>query len=357
MSEQYFAGSTSQTVDVFIKDSSSTTGAGLAGLVFNSASLTAYYRKGATGAATAITLATQTVGGAYSSGGFVEIQATNMIGIYRLDIPNAAIDTSGFVTLYLYGATNMMPTAQRIDCRAPTVKLEATTHTGAVIPTVTTLTGHTAQTGDSFARLGAPTGASVSADILEVALYIDTEVGAILLDTGTTLPATLATIEGKIDTVDTVVDLIVVDTGTTLPATLATAANLSTLDGKVDTAQSDLDIITGIDGVVLQAATQASVDAIQADTNELQVDDVPGLIAALNDIAATDVLTTQMTEAYAADGVDPTLAQSLFLVQQTLTEFAIVGTALTVKKVDGSTTAAVLTLDDATNPTSATRTT
>ena len=45
------------------------------------------------------------------------------------------------------------------------VTLAAVTHTGAVIPTVTTLTGHTAQTGDAFARLGAPAGASVSADI------------------------------------------------------------------------------------------------------------------------------------------------------------------------------------------------
>jgi hypothetical protein len=35
----------------------------------------------------------------------------------------------------------------------------------STIGTVTTLTGHTAQTGDSFARLGAPAGASVSADI------------------------------------------------------------------------------------------------------------------------------------------------------------------------------------------------
>ena len=47
--------------------------------------------------------------------------------------------------------------------------------------TVTTLTGHTAQTGDSFTRLGAPDGASVSADIL--AAKGDT--AAILLDTGT----------------------------------------------------------------------------------------------------------------------------------------------------------------------------
>lgn len=80
-------------------------------------------------------------------------------------------------------------------------------------------------------------------------------------------------------------------------------------------------------------------------------------IGALNDIAVNDILTTQMTEAYAADGVAPTLAQALFLIQQALTEFAIAGTTTTIKKLDGSATAATLTLDDATNPTSATRAT
>jgi hypothetical protein len=40
--------------------------------------------------------------------------------------------------------------------------------TVANVTTVGTLTGHTAQTGDSFARIGAPTGASVSADIADI---------------------------------------------------------------------------------------------------------------------------------------------------------------------------------------------
>ena len=47
------------------------------------------------------------------------------------------------------------------------------------IPTVTTLTGHTAQTGDAFARLGAPAGASVSADVAS----IKSDSAAILVDT------------------------------------------------------------------------------------------------------------------------------------------------------------------------------
>ena len=118
MSEFVYAGLISQTIDIFLQDSSSSTGQGLAGLVYDSAGLVASYRKGATGSRTAITLATQTVGGAFSSGGFVEVEATHMKGVYRLDLPNAAVDTEGFVTLFLYGATNLLPTALRIDCRA-----------------------------------------------------------------------------------------------------------------------------------------------------------------------------------------------------------------------------------------------
>ena len=74
----------------------------------------------------------------------------------------------------------------------------------------------------------------------------------------------------------------------------------------------------------------------------------------VGDLAA---FTVQMAESYAADGVAPTLAQALFLIQQSLTEFAISGTTITAKKLDGSTTAATYTLDSATVPTSRTRAT
>jgi hypothetical protein len=72
-------------------------------------------------------------------------------------------------------------------------------------------------------------------------------------------------------------------------------------------------------------------------------------------VTLADLFTTQMVESYAADGVAPTMAQALFLVQQRATEFAIISSALTIKKLDGTTTAAVLTLNDDTAPTSATR--
>lgn len=109
------AGKTSQTLYVFIQDSSSTTGAGLTGLVYNTSSLVAYYVRGL-GNATAITLATQTVTGAFSSGGFVEVSSSNMPGLYRLDVPDAALAASAdSVVLMLKGATNMAPLLLEID--------------------------------------------------------------------------------------------------------------------------------------------------------------------------------------------------------------------------------------------------
>jgi hypothetical protein len=72
--------------------------------------------------------------------------------------------------------------------------------------------------------------------------------------------------------------------------------------------------------------------------------------------AGIDALYTRaLTESYAADGAAPTVAQALCFIQQALTEFAISGTSLVVKKLDGSTTAATMTLNDATTPTSITR--
>lgn len=72
-------------------------------------------------------------------------------------------------------------------------------------------------------------------------------------------------------------------------------------------------------------------------------------------VNAAAAFTTQMTEAYAADGVAPTPAQALFLIMQRLTEFSIASTTITIKKLDGSTTAATLTLDSSSAPTSSTR--
>jgi len=71
---------------------------------------------------------------------------------------------------------------------------------------------------------------------------------------------------------------------------------------------------------------------------------------------ATAVLETALNESYAADGVEPTLTEAVMLIQQTLTDFVISNETLTVRQLDGSSTAATLTLNDATTPTGVTRT-
>jgi hypothetical protein len=184
----------------------------------------------------------------------------------------------------------------------------------------TDVTAILADTADMQPKIGTPAGVSVSADI--AAIKADT--AATLIDT-----AELQTDWTNGGRLDLLIDAIKVVTDA-LPnggalTDLATAAALATVDG--------------------------NVDSILVDTGTT----LPAAIAALNDLAASDILTTQLTESYAADGVEPTLAQAIFLIQQFLYERATSGTTVTVKKLDGATTAATLTLNDGTSPTSITR--
>lgn len=85
------AGATSQSINIDLYVLA--TGAPQTGLVYNSLALTAYYSfTGSNGGSVAITLATLAAANStWSSGGFKEIDATNMPGLYRFDIPNAAL--------------------------------------------------------------------------------------------------------------------------------------------------------------------------------------------------------------------------------------------------------------------------
>lgn len=143
------------------------------------------------------------------------------------------------------------------------------------------------------------------------------------------------------------------DVETDATAILADTNELQTNQGNWATATTVTSVSGTVGGI---AGTITTLDALDT-AQDTQHSTTQASIAALNDIAVADILTTQMTEAYAADGVAPTLAQALFLIQQTIGDFAISGTTLTVKKLDGSTTAATYTLDSASAPTSRTRAT
>lgn len=226
--------------------------------------------------------------------------------------------TSFIVTAYKASCIPVSVTVvTTASATAGKVVLSGETHTSAVIPTVTTVgtlttyTGNTPQTGDSYARLGAPAGASIAADLVVIDNFVDG----------------LETTIGS--------------AGAGLTA-LATAAALAT-------AQADLDTITGSDGVTL-----ATVQALYAPA-------VAGNAMALTSGERTTlagvVMTTPMTESYRTDGSAPTIAQALCETLGHLGEASISGTTKTVKKFDGSTSAATFTLNDATTPTAITRAT
>lgn len=122
--------STDVTLMVFVQDSASTTGAGKTGIAYNAAGMTAYYaRPGA--AAVAITLATQTVTGAHSDGGWVEVDATNLPGVYRLDLPDAVCAAGArSAVVMVKGASGAVPLVLEIDLGAEVITATNNDKTG-----------------------------------------------------------------------------------------------------------------------------------------------------------------------------------------------------------------------------------
>ena len=123
------------------------------------------------------------------------------------------------------------------------------------------------------------------------------------------------------------------DAVTEIQSGLATDSALSTVSTNVDSILAD----TGTDGVVVATASKTGY--------------------ALSTTGIDALFTRQLTESYAADGAAPTVAQALMQIQQMLTEFSISSTTMTVKKLDGTTSAFTLTLNSASAPTSLTRAT
>jgi hypothetical protein len=171
--------STDVTLYVFIQASNVTTGAGLTGLVYNTTDLVASYVR-PKAARAALSLATQTVDGNHSDGGFVEVDATNMPGVYRLDLPDAVCATGvPSVVVMLKGAANMAPVLLEIqltDFDLNTAAITAATIADAVWDeaiadhtTATTFGGKNQKVvpsetiNDYKADVSAITGASLSA--------------------------------------------------------------------------------------------------------------------------------------------------------------------------------------------------
>ena len=89
-------GSTSQSIELYL---------GVTGLTASTTGLLARYNRTRT-ASVSIPLVARTIAQAWTSGGFAEVDATNMPGIYRLDLPDAALAAGADdVTVVVRGAS------------------------------------------------------------------------------------------------------------------------------------------------------------------------------------------------------------------------------------------------------------
>jgi len=88
-------GSTSQSIELYL---------GVTGLTASTSGLSARFNRTRT-ASVSIPLVARTIGQAWTSGGFAEVDSTNMPGVYRLDLPDAALAAGADdVTIVVRGA-------------------------------------------------------------------------------------------------------------------------------------------------------------------------------------------------------------------------------------------------------------
>jgi hypothetical protein len=135
-------GATSNSIDVQVLDDAGLAVTGLVAATFPAT----YWSRGSNTASTQITLSDLSlITSAYSSGGVKE--RAGSAGYYRLDVPDAAFVTAGEVSVYgeasgkhIIAKPILIKTISAFNAASDTVTLAAATHTGAVIPTVTTLT-------------------------------------------------------------------------------------------------------------------------------------------------------------------------------------------------------------------------
>lgn len=310
-------GSTSVILNIFIADSTSTSGAGLTGLVFNSAGLTAYYYRELATTPVAISLVTMTLG-TFTSGGFKEIDATNMPGWYQFCPPNLAFDNGSYsVCFHLKGATNMVPLPIEIDLESQVSLTDIAGHevtaTGAVafpnatLASTTNITAGTVTTvsGNVNGSVGSVVGAvaSVSGNVggnvtgsvgsvatggISSASFAAGAITAAAIATGALTAAKFASdfftaiaagvwdaLTSGISTVGSIGKLIVDNINVAL-STLATATNLAAAKTVLDAVVLDTDELQQewadggrLDLILDARASQMSVDTAQGDLTTL----------------------------------------------------------------------------------------
>jgi hypothetical protein len=148
-------GSTSQSIELYL---------GATGLTASTSGLSARYSRTRT-ASVSIPLVARTIAQAWTAGGFAEVDSTNMPGVYRVDLPDAALAAGADdVTIVVRGASGTngavmtvklssgglteAQTASAVWGASPVGYNDATTYGGVVNQIDQTVTGIDSEVGD-----------------------------------------------------------------------------------------------------------------------------------------------------------------------------------------------------------------
>jgi hypothetical protein len=380
-------GSTSVILPVFIQDSSSTVGAGLSGLIETSSITGGYVKRNGLGVALTVDEDVTTEGTYQAPTTAAQVRigtpANMPAGFYELHFHNDLFTTADWLTIGLEGATNMatLPLEIQLTDLDMNVAMRGTDGANTVVPDTAGTAPTAVEVRQEIDNNSTKTGYALTATGLDLILF-----DSIFLLASTkqnwsdTLTAYTNGMAGK--RVKGLTSVFVVEGSVGIGSTTTTIE--TDLTGYPDNIFRDTDIsielaadqwqtqiVSSYNGttgqfVVDEVFVSAPVngDAVSLRLNHTHtLTEIKEQVRAEMDSNSTQLavavalFTTQLTESYAADGAAPTPAQSLLFIQQLLSDFAIVGVTLTARKVDGVTTAFTLTLNDATNPTGATRAT
>ncbi len=192
------AGSTSVIMpDIFLQDSSQSDGRGLAGLVYNTASLTCYYHRNTATASVAVSLVTMTLG-TFASGGFKEVDATHMRGVYSFCPPDLAVAAGAqSVTFYFGGAANLADSPcqvtlvlldpQSAAITLPTIPNDWIAAAGVKADAVTKIQAGLATPTNITAAIGV-TVSAIGANVITAAAIADGAIDTATFAGGATIP-------------------------------------------------------------------------------------------------------------------------------------------------------------------------
>lgn len=269
-------GVTSVIQRLFIPDTTSVLGAGKTGLTFSSAGLIISTIADTEATATTYTQAGSTVETITTLGTFAaptatkcrfkELDATNLPGIYEIQIADARWAVSGarslIISLPPVSGLGTGPVRAEIqlfaDVNLKWILGTLLTETAGQIaagfkklldvaaPVFTLLSIN--QTGDNYARLGAPAGASIAADIAEVEGETDAIIATLGTPAGASVSADLAEIEGETDTI---------------------IANLATAQTAITDIQTDVDEVQVTLGAPAGASISADIAEVEGETDAI----------------------------------------------------------------------------------------